>query len=200
MLLSPSNCRTSTMCSRILGPAMLPSLVMWPMMKIDVPVDLAYLSSVGAFAYSRHASRHESSRSVMVCIESITTRSGLCSPICLTIFFEQRLGIDQAFVVADSDPPRAHLDLLGRLLARDIERFQPVRRQCDLQREESTCRCPAPRPRGSATPAPSAAQHTVRLAVAHVYAVFAAMSPTRWGFAAGSGPAALAATEPLSRP
>ena len=30
--------------------------------------------------------------------------------------FEQRLGIDQAFVVADSDPPRAHLDLLGRCL------------------------------------------------------------------------------------
>ena len=36
------------MCSRIFGPAMVPSLVMWPMMTIDVAVDLAYLSSVAA--------------------------------------------------------------------------------------------------------------------------------------------------------
>ena len=53
------------MCSRILGPAMFPSLVMWPMMKIDVPVDLAYLSSVAA--HSRICDTlpaDESSRSV----------------------------------------------------------------------------------------------------------------------------------------
>ena len=36
------------MCSRIFGPAMAPSLVMWPMMKIEVPDPLAYLSSVAA--------------------------------------------------------------------------------------------------------------------------------------------------------
>ena len=49
LLLSPSNCNTtSTMCSSILGPAIEPSLVMWPMMKIDVPVDLAYFRSVAA--------------------------------------------------------------------------------------------------------------------------------------------------------
>ena len=49
LLLSPSNwSTTSTMCSRIFGPAIVPSLVMWPMRKIDVPVDLAYLSSVAA--------------------------------------------------------------------------------------------------------------------------------------------------------
>ena len=36
------------MCSRIFGPALVPSLVMWPMMMIDVPVDLAYLSRVAA--------------------------------------------------------------------------------------------------------------------------------------------------------
>ena len=34
--------------SRIFGPAIVPSLVMWPMMKIDVPVLLAYLSRVAA--------------------------------------------------------------------------------------------------------------------------------------------------------
>jgi len=33
------------MCSNILGPAMVPSLVMWPMMKIEVPVCLAQRSS-----------------------------------------------------------------------------------------------------------------------------------------------------------
>ena len=39
---------------------MVPSLVMWPMMKIDVPVDLAYLSSVAAqpFDDARGAHAH----------------------------------------------------------------------------------------------------------------------------------------------
>ena len=49
--------------------------------------------------------------------------------------FQQRFGIDQALVVADADARGAHLDLLGRLLARDVEGFQSVRRQRDLQRE-----------------------------------------------------------------
>ena len=43
--------------------------------------------------------------------------------------FQQRFGIDQAFVVPDAEAGRTHLDLFGRLLARDIERFQSVRRQ-----------------------------------------------------------------------
>ena len=43
-LRSPSNCRTvSTMCSKILGPAILPSLVMCPIRSTGVAVSLANL-------------------------------------------------------------------------------------------------------------------------------------------------------------
>ena len=88
--------------------------------------------------------------------------------------FEQRLGIDQAFVVADSDPPRAHLDLLGRLFARNIEGFQAVVRQGDLQAEGrfADTRLAAEQHEGAGHE-PSA-QHAVHLPVSQVdAAVFA---------------------------
>ena len=145
----------------------------------------------GAFAYLRHASRR---RVQQVGIDGLyRVDHHQVGPVFADLpddIFEQRLGIDQAFVVADSDPPRAHLDLLGRLLARDIERFQPVRRQCDLQREGrlADARLPAhedQRPRHH-----PAAQHTVHLAVAHVYAAVFAFADVAYalGFRRGQRP------------
>ena len=140
------------MCSRILGPAMLR----------------------GAFAYLRHASRR---RVQQVGIDGLyRVDHHQVGPVFADLvddIFEQRLGIDQAFVVPDAEAGRTHLDLFGRLLARDIERFQSVRRQCDLQREGRLpdARLPA---QEDQRPRYHPAQHAVHFAVAHVYAaVFA---------------------------
>ena len=88
---------------------------------------------------------------------------------------QQRFGIDQAFVVPDSYACCAHLDLLGRLLARDIEGLQSVRRQRDLQREGrfADARLAAHQDQRSGDHA--AAQHPVDFGVpevdAHVFAL-----------------------------
>lgn len=49
--------------------------------------------------------------------------------------FQQSFGIDQTPFVADAQTQGPHLDLLGRLFARNIEGFQAVVRQGDLQAE-----------------------------------------------------------------
>ena len=88
--------------------------------------------------------------------------------------FEQRLGVDQTLLVADPDAGCAHLDLLGRLLARDVERSEPVCREGDLEREG---RFPDSRFAAQQHERPghhAAAQHPVHLRVAQVEpAVFA---------------------------
>ena len=82
--LSPSNCITaSTMCSSILGPAIEPSLFIWPISITGTPLVLAYFSK--ALAHSLiwvMLPGADSAISVsIVCIESTTTRSGPISLI-----------------------------------------------------------------------------------------------------------------------
>ncbi len=63
MRVSPSNCRTtSTICSRTLGPAIAPSLVMWPMRMTGIPLSLARRSR--AAAHSRTCVTEEAAESI----------------------------------------------------------------------------------------------------------------------------------------
>ena len=82
--------------------------------------------------------------------------------------FEQRLGVDHAGVVADADTVGAHLDLLGRLLARDVEGFQPVVGQCDLQAERRFADARFAAQQHERSGNQTAAQHPVDLGVAQV--------------------------------
>ena len=75
------------MCSSTLGPAREPSLLMCPMSRMETPPDLPYLSRLAA--HSRICARlpgEDSTPSVwMVCMESMTTRSGCIASICRKI-------------------------------------------------------------------------------------------------------------------
>jgi len=90
--------------------------------------------------------------------------------------FEQRLGVDQAVVVADADARGAHLDLLGRLLARDVERLERVGRQGNLQREGRLADAGLAAQQYERAGDQSAAQHAVHLAVAQVDAPVVALA------------------------
>ena len=86
---SPSNCITvSTICSRIFGPASVPSLFMWPISIIGVPEVFANLSNLAAHSLTCDTLPAELSTSevLMVCMESITTISGLTLLIHAKIF------------------------------------------------------------------------------------------------------------------
>ena len=88
--------------------------------------------------------------------------------------FQQSFGIDQTPFVADAQTQGPHLDLLGRLFARNIEGFQAVVRQGDLQAEGrfADTRLAAEQHEGAGHE-PSA-QHAVHLPVSQVdAAVFA---------------------------
>jgi len=102
----------------------------------------------------------------MVCIESMTTRSGFGD--LRHDVLQQRLGVDHALLVADPEPHGAHLDLLGRLLARDVEGLQSVRGQGDLERKGrfADARLAAQQHERSGDHA--AAQHAVHLGVAQI--------------------------------
>ena len=67
------------MCSRIFGPAMIPSFVMCPMMMTDVLVCFAYF--ISSAAHSRICETLPGDESIesewIVWIESMMTRSGL---------------------------------------------------------------------------------------------------------------------------
>ena len=79
---SPSNCSTtSTMCSRILGPAMVPSLVMWPMRITGMPLLLAKRSSCAATSliWLTLPAVESTCWQYMVCTESTIMRSGATS-------------------------------------------------------------------------------------------------------------------------
>lgn len=81
-MLVASNCMTqSTICSSVLGPASVPSLLMWPMRITGIPLVLANLSSAEAHSLICDTLPGlESTSSVeMVCIESMTTNCGCAS-------------------------------------------------------------------------------------------------------------------------
>ena len=141
-----------------------------------------------AFAYLRHASRR---RVQQVGVDGLyRVDHHQIGPVFADLVddvFEQRFGIDQTFVVADADASRAHLDLLGRLLARNIERLESVRRQRELQRKGrfADSRLSAQqnqRPRHHA-----AAQYAVHLAVAEVHAAVFALADVAYALGLGCG-------------
>ena len=72
------------MCSRIFGPAMAPSLVMWPMMMTGVPLSLANFSSMAAHSriWLTEPGDDSTFSVAMVWMESMTTRSGATLSMC----------------------------------------------------------------------------------------------------------------------
>ena len=76
---SPSNWRTtSTICSRILGPAMVPSLVIWPIRITGIPDPFAKRKRVAAtsFIWLTLPAVDSTPGQYMVCTESTMRRSG----------------------------------------------------------------------------------------------------------------------------
>src|SRR5690625_6374528 len=78
---SPSKYNTlSTICSRILGPAKLPSLVTWPINTRAIPV--CFAKRVSCAAHSRTCDTEPGAEDKSVeykgCMESITTTLGVC--------------------------------------------------------------------------------------------------------------------------
>ena len=86
---SPSKCNTaSTMCSSTLGPARLPSLVMWPMSIMGTEDSLAYFRRREAHSRTWDTLPATDSRSseAMVWMESMITSPGWMLEICSSIF------------------------------------------------------------------------------------------------------------------
>ena len=133
------------MCSRIFGPAMMPSLVMCPITMIDVPVCLANrLDRID----------HDQVGAVL---------RDLGDDV-----FEVRLAVNVTRFVHDTDPFGPHLDLVRGLLARYVQRFQPggFQRELQAQRRFADARFAAQQDDRALHQA--AAQHAIHLAVGQV--------------------------------
>ena len=79
-----------------------------------------------------------------------------------------RLAVYVALVVADAEPLRPHLDLLGRFLARNVQRFQAVCAQRDLQAQRRFADAQLAAQQDHRAPDQSPAEHPVHLGAGEV--------------------------------
>ena len=81
-------------CSKIFGPAIWPSFVIWPINNIGVVVSLANLmsSAVHSFICEILPAADSIKSLCSVCIESMITKSGVTCSICLKIFWVEVSG------------------------------------------------------------------------------------------------------------
>lgn len=98
----------------------------------------------------------------------MTTRSGACSSIWRQDVLHVRFAVYVALVVADAEPFRPHLDLLGRFLARNVQRFQAVCAQRDLQAQRRFADARLAAQQDHRAPDQSPAEHPVHLGAGEV--------------------------------
>ena len=161
---SPSSVSTtSTRCSSVLGPASVPSLVTWPTRITGTPCSLAnaWRRAAAARTWPTEPAGPSSSSVVSVWIESTMSSAGCAgvggSDDALDARSRQarRCRRRRAAVAGQAEARGAQSDLGGRLLARRVQdaagRARPVRRTAPAR--ASTCRSPARRRAGPASPA-----------------------------------------------
>ena len=120
----PSNCRTtSTRCSKVLGPAMDPSLVTCPTITIATPVDFAAAVSAAVTAHLGDTARNSVSIGCGHGLDRVDDhQSGLDGVDVPQHGLRVRLCSQEHFVVPASCAFGTHADLTGRFLTRDVQR------------------------------------------------------------------------------
>ena len=131
----------------------------------------------GAFAYLRDAAGRRLDRLGVHCLYRVyddhlrARLVDLCDDV-----LQLRLGIYDALLVGYAQTRGAHLDLLGRLLARDVERPEAVVAERHLQRQRGLAYARLAAKKDQRSRHQTAAQYAVQLAYARVDAFDVALA------------------------